>query len=398
MHLRSSALALSLSLALSGCFEDPGSSSTQTPQNPAATVTALEAWAPTADLGLPNDVSLASGADSARWDSVVNLVKYRSEARSDLARITADWSTRNPVASGWTVVASRPQSGGTLSLVSFSVDGVAQGGLVWMPTSGGKHPVVLFGHPDDQGIAAGFFSALGLLLGPLDSQVVIVAPAYRGEVASLDSATAVLSDTSVQSPWDHDVDDGLAMLQAALDHSPNADASRIAAVGYSRGAGVSLISAFRDSRIQSVFEIAGPTDFFAPSVQRVALGLMAGQSISLPGLDYLDAHYLRPFQSGAISADSLRRVLLERSPARFALSGLLPSAEAVHGTLDSTVDPDQSAALKAADSRVTYLSIAGMTHTSFLQYPTFSMPIYVSQTAPIADSLQTFLGRHLSLN
>ena len=396
MRLRTSILALPLVLSLGGCFEDSGSGSNPTPMDPAKTLTALEAWAPFATLDFPNDSDIASGPDAARWDSVVNLVKYRTGARADLARITGDWSTRNPVANGWTVVKSLPPSaGGTLSLVSFSVDGVAQGGLVWMPTAGGKHPVILFGHPDDQGISGGFLSEFAILLGTLDSQVVIVAPAYRGEVASLDSLTSVASDSGAQSPWDRDVDDGLAMLQAALDRYPQADASRISAVGYSRGAGVSLISAFRDARIQSVFEIAGPADFFAPSIQRIAIGLMAGQSFSLPGLDYIDANYLQPFQDRTISADSLRRELLARSPARLALSGLLPATEAIHGTADSTVNPDQSAALKAADSRVTYVSIAGMTHTSFLE---FSIQTYLTQTGPIADSLQTFLRKHLALN
>jgi hypothetical protein len=389
MHLRTSLLALPLILSLSGCFEDSGSSSSSTPQNPAATLTALEAWAAVANLNLPGDAILATSANFTRWDSVVNLVKYQSQARADLARITADWSSRDPVASGWRVVASQPQSGGTLSLVSFSVDNVDQGGLVWMPSASGKHPVVLFGHPDDSGITAVFLSELGSLLGPLDSQVVIVAPAYRGEMASM-GTDSVLSDAAKQSPWDRDVDDGLAFLQATLDHFPQADASRIAAVGYSRGAGVSLISAFRDARIHSVFEIAGPTDFFAPSIQRIAVGLMDGQSFSLPGLDYIDANYLQPFQSGKISADSLRRELLERSPARFALSGFLPTTEAVHGTADSTVNPDQSAALKAADPRVTYLSIAGMTHTSFFTTPTEGLNI--------AGTLRIFLGKNLSLN
>ena len=391
MRLRTSALALPLILSLSGCFEDSGLSTTTTTTtpNPAATVTALEAWAPTANLHLAGDTNLAASAESARWDSVVNLAKYDSGARADLVRIVSDWRARDPVASGWTVVASQSETGGTLSLVRFSVDGVSQGGLVWMPSSSGKHPVVMFGHPDDQGIDGDFISLLGDLLGTLNSQVAIVAPAYRGEEASLGEDT-VQSDAAEQSPWDRDVDDGLAMLQAALDQYPQADASRIAAVGYSRGAGVSLISAFRDARIQSVFEIAGPTDFFAPSIQRVAMGLMAGRSYSLPGLDYIDTEYLQPFKNTTISADSLRRVLLERSPARWALSGLLPSTEAVHGTADSTVSPDQSAALKAADSRVTYLPITGMTHTSFLSV--------LSQSMPISSALQAFLKNHLSLN
>jgi len=68
---------------------------------------------------------------------------------------------------------------------------------------------------------------------------------------------------------------GAEDLVAAL----GADASRISAIGFSRGAGVSLITALRDKRIKSVFDIAGPTDFFAPSIQQVSFAIAAGQPI-----------------------------------------------------------------------------------------------------------------------
>ncbi len=177
------------------------------------------------------------------------------------------------------------------------------------------------------------------------------------------------------------------MLRAAAKAFPQADTTRIAAVGYSRGAGTSLLSALREPKIGSVFEIAGPADFFAPSIQRIAMGLRKGQSYSLPGLDIINTRLLEPFWRNAISADSLRRELLERSAGRLALSGLMPTTKIVFGTADTTVYPDQSWALLAADSRIAYDSISGMTHSSFLERP--------FQALAISSKLDGFLSAHL---
>jgi hypothetical protein len=317
---------------------------------------------------------------------VVNLSKYAPLAQADLQRIVADWKTRDPRAAGWKLVDSAAQTEGKLYLVSFTVDGVSQGGLVWVPASGEKLPLILFGHPDDAGVDGTYASMFLELMGSVATRAIVVFPAYRGETASL-GGSAVASFPAAQSPWDRDVDDALAMLWGAAAHVSQADTARIAAVGYSRGAGVSLLAALRDSRIGSVFEIAGPTDFFSPSIQAIAMDLKDGKEHALPGLDVIDASYLKPFWRGSISADSLRRELLARSAARLALSKLLPATEAVHGSADATVSPDQSQALKEADKRVAYDEISGMTHSSFLSE--------TSQQAAIAIQLQAFLKAHL---
>lgn len=386
MRLNKSLVALPLLLVLTGCFEDSGTSS------PSPSYATIAEWTQTGSATLPGDASLATGAIKPRWDSVVDLSTHAALARQDLQSILADWNARRPLATQWEIVATDSSDRrGKTHLVRFSVDGIVQGGLVWIPKSSKPLPVILFGHPSDNGISDDFFTLLRSLLGSLDSQVVIVAPAYRGETATLNNDD-VESDVSKQSPWDRDVDDGLAFLKGSLEQFPSCDPTRIAAVGYSRGAGVSLISALRDKSIGSVFEIAGPTDFFAPSLQNIALGLLADKTYDLPGLDYLNAKFLQPFKTGTISADSLRRVLLRRSAARWALSGQLPATEAVHGTADSTVKPDQSEALVAADRRVAYLKIQGMTHSSFL------FPTLYTQSAAISSDLQKFLKAHLSLN
>lgn len=390
MRLHPSLSALPFFLALTGCFEDSGTSNPNTdPRN----VPALADWASTANLVLPNDTSIEAGTLGSRWDSVVNLSRFAVDSRNDLQRIVADWDSRTPTASGWTIVSIDSLSDRTSKtfLVRFSVDGILQGGLVQVPNSSKPLPVLLFGHPADEGINKAHLSVLGTVLGSFNDEAIIVAPAFRGEAASLGSLT-VSSDPSNQSPWDRDVDDALAFLHASLQNIPQCDTSRIAAVGYSRGGGVVLLAALRDKRIASVAEISGPTDFFAPSLQTIALGLAAGNSYDLPGLDFLNTRYLQPFMNGEIPADSLRRVLLRRSAARFALSGRLPATLAIHGTADSTVNPDQSQALKSAARNVNYVPIKGMDHSSFVRG---ILTGDNTHAMAISNSLAPFLRSHL---
>jgi hypothetical protein len=65
------------------------------------------------------------------------------------------------------------------------------------------------------------------------------------------------------------VDDALALLNAVVAHVPEADSTRIAAFGRSRGGGVMLLMAARDPRIRVVVSAYGTTDFLLPEVRRL---------------------------------------------------------------------------------------------------------------------------------
>jgi pimeloyl-ACP methyl ester carboxylesterase len=365
------AFACGLVLALSGCFEDGGGSlvsptSTSTFTATSARYAALETWAQGATPVLAGDTDLAASSWSmkSRWDSVVDL----SKASGDLSAILADWNARTPVASSWNAIDSLTDSLSVTRLVSFTVGGVSQGALVRSPLgASGKLPVILFCHPSDDGMSMGYMHTLVQLMGTLASQVLIVAPAFRGETASI-GTDSVTSPTISQSPWDRDVDDALAALTASLGTYP-ADPSHILALGYSRGGGVALLAALRDARIGSVFDISGPADLFSPSFQALAIRLVNGGTSDLPGIPVLDTLLIKPFAAGTISADSLRRGMLRRSAARWALSGLLPTTLAIHGTADTTVNIDQSDALVAATSQATLVPASGSTHLTVLISP-----------------------------
>lgn len=364
-------MTLLLGLGLGGCFgcedcngmvpsEDIGNAGT-------ARYAALHAWASDGSISLPGDTLLDPGAFlKARWDSVGD----QSRIASDLKAIVADWNARRPILSGFTVVDSVSDGIATTQLVRFSVEGIEQGALIRRPLGvAGPLPVILFGHPSDDGMSSFYLNFFTNLLGDVANRALIVAPAFRGETASLDIDTLVAqveSPVISQSPWDRDVDDALALLTEALSRYPT-DPTRIAAVGYSRGAGVSLLAGLRDARIGSVLEIAGPADLFAPSFQKVAIRLLNGGTSELPGIKVIDTLLIKPFAAGTISVDSMRRGMLRRSPARWARSGLLPTTVAFHGDADTVVNIDQSRALvAAAPAQATLRTATGANHVSVL--------------------------------
>lgn len=367
--------ALALSLLLAGCFEDGGTNpvTSLSPEGGEAFAAssprhaALHAWASDGSIVLPGDTLLDPGAIlKNRWDSVNDL----SGRHADLKAIVADWNARRPVLSGFTIVDSVSDGIATTHLVRFSVEGIEQGALIRRPLGiAGPLPVILFGHPSDDGMSSFYLNVFTNLLEDVANHALIVAPAFRGEAASLniDSLVARVESPAIsQSPWDRDVDDALALLTEALSRYPT-DPSRIAAVGYSRGAGVSLLAGLRDARIGSVLEIAGPADLFAPSFQKVAIRLLNGGTSDLPGIKVIDTLLIKPFAAGTISVDSMRRGMLRRSPARWARSGLLPATVAFHGDADTVVNIDQSRALvAAAPAQATLRTATGANHVSIL--------------------------------
>ena len=56
----------------------------------------------------------------------------------------------------------------------------------------------------------------------------------------------------------YDVDDALALLNAALELTPQAKIEGLSIVGGSRGAGVALLAGIRDERIENIVALFGP--------------------------------------------------------------------------------------------------------------------------------------------
>jgi len=265
---------------------------------------------------------------------------------AEVAAVRDAWSSRDVSAREVEIVASDTVRVGfaaeaTVRVVAHTVGGVRHYGAVAAPLGAtpASLPLLVVGHGGDGGIDLDqALFLLGYGLSDAVDDFVLVVPAFRSE-------PLVFQGTRYQSggdpsPWDRDVDDALALLNAAIAITPEADSNRIGALGLSRGGGVALLMAIRDPRIDAVVEFFGPTDFFGTFVQDVVEEALRGMPRNLPGLAYLDAQFIQPLKRGELTIQDVRPELIRRSPVYFA--DRLPQVQLHHGTADSIVPVSQA--------------------------------------------------------
>ncbi len=280
----------------------------------------------------------------ASGDEIVNGVNvtqlFAPPSQSEIDAVFSEWSTRDVSVQDLEIVAvdsiDLGPSPATVKVVSHSVAGVKHYGAVVSPLNRdpGSLPVIVWSHGGDQGenasLTLGFFP---LVLGSIVDSAVYVMPSFRSEPLTVDGVTYLSEGPA--SPWDFDVDDGLALLNVALDIEPAADPERIGLIGFSRGAGVGLLMAVRDPRIDAVVEFFGPTDWFGEFVQEVTIEALEGNPRDLPGSDYINDNFVTPLLNGASTVADIRPELVRRSPVYWA--DRLPNLQVHHGTADSVV-------------------------------------------------------------
>ena len=316
---------------------------------------------------------------------------------AELAAIEADWAGRDVSVQGFateqdTLLAGDPFGGPatTVRVVSHTVGGVRHYGAVIAPEDAAARslPVLLYLHGDDAGVDTDSESEvmLALQLAPaLRSQFVIVVPSFRSE--TLRAGGRAYRSGGDPSPWDYDVDDALALLNAALASTPAADPARIGALGFSRGATVAMLAAVRDPRIELVVAFFGPTNFQGAFARQLTEQALRSELPDLPGIDHLDDAYLQPLKAGTTGYDAVRLALIRRSPLAFA--GRLPQLQLHHGTADTVVPVTESEALDAV------LRAAGRTAPGyeFYRYPGGGHhPLFLSGSL---DRTGAFLSRLL---
>jgi dipeptidyl aminopeptidase/acylaminoacyl peptidase len=300
-------------------------------------------------IGLPFALSLlvlASACDDAAGpgDRIVEGVDldllFAEPSQAEIDGIADEWAGRDiSVQNVQEVVTSAEIIGdvpATLRVVSQDVGGVTHYGAILVPdgAGAGSLPVLVYTHGGDGGVDVDeLLSLLPLILGDLVAEFVLAAPAFRSEPLVFDGVEYLSEGTA--SPWDLDVDDALALLNAVLATTPEADPGRIAVVGFSRGACVALLMAERDARIDPVVEFFGPTDFLGPFVQEVVEEALRGSPRDLPGLAYLDSAFIQPLKNGELTIEDVRPELVRRSPVYFAQR--LPQVQVHHGSEDETV-------------------------------------------------------------
>jgi dienelactone hydrolase len=305
-------------------------------------------------LGACDDAGIGTGppVEEPELDAL-----FAPATAAEIGQIESEWAGRAPVADSVRILNELPfllgSVTGTVKIVSHVVDGFTHYGAVITPPGApaGSLPVLVYAHASDQGISLTELQLLAAVLGTEATQVVFVVPSFRSERLTFGNLSYLSGGPP--SPWDRDVDDALALLDVALDITPEADPTRIGALGFSRGAGVALLMAIREPAIDAVVEFFGPTDFLGDFVRDIVRDALVLGSADLPGFGSLNQQLIQPWDRGEITLNALRLELIRRSPVLWA--DQLPEVQIHHGELDDVVPVTQAQTLISAllaDGRV----------------------------------------------
>ena len=276
-------------------------------------------------------------------------VLFAPPTQAEIDAVAADWATRSLAAVD--VVVERDSVvlvDGVrvrVRVVTHVVDGFRHVGAVLSADSAaGPAPVVVYAHGGDSGVRVEDVLLQFSLAGDDARRFVWVVPSFRSE--SLEFAGVTYTSQGSESPWDRDVDDALALLDVALGVESSADPGSVGVLGFSRGAGVGLLMAVRDPRIDRVVDFFGPTDFFGEYSRDIVAEALGGEVRDLPGLEYLDQTWITPLSRGETSIAEARLELVRRSVVLYAQD--LPAVQVHHGTADAVVDVSQARSLMDA--------------------------------------------------
>jgi len=264
---------------------------------------------------------------------------FAPPTRGEVAAVRAEWATRNPVAAEVHVENVDVIGGSRFAVVSHVVDGNRHYGAIRFPrnfTSGGSFPVLLFNHGAGNGVNIQRIFDLDNRqpTSLIADEFFVVAPSYRSETLNA-GVMGIYRSEGTPGGADRDADDAIALLDSVFQLITEADDSRVATYGMSRGGNVSLHVGMRDERIGAVVNLYGATDFFLFKTDAEELVATGGEG-GTGALRELMASVVVPFLDGTLTLVEARMKLLFRSPLYFAAD--LPILQMHHGELDMTLD------------------------------------------------------------
>ena len=306
-------------------------------------------WTMGADAGIQ---TLVIAADLAVTDVNVDAIDLEAEldyifaepTAAEIEAVRADWAARDispvDVMVEFTEAYPLDDTPATLRVVSHQVGEARHYGAILAPNSAapGTLPVLMYLHGGDSGVDVGDVDVIAHFLGELRDRFVYVIPSFRSERLEFDDS--VWTSTGPGSHWDYDVDDALALLNVALELTPQAKSEGVSIIGGSRGAGVAMLAGIRDERIENIVAFFGPTDFFDDWVRQIVREAALGRPRTLTGVAFMDSTFVQPYLRGEIEMVELRLELVRRSSVLFAED--LPAVQLHHGDSDETVAVTQA--------------------------------------------------------
>ena len=268
---------------------------------------------------------------------------------SERETVLADWASRDVTARDVRVVQQDTIALGIdtleVRILSHLVQGDRHYGAVIVPLNvTAPRPVLAYTHYSDVGVTveAALF-ALGAVAGLRGNQFTLVLPSYRGK--SLSYGSSVWTSEGAVSIWDGEVDDALALIHAAW-AQPGVATGNAAALGFSAGGAIALLTAIREPGVVRVVDFFGPADFFGNFSQRLLLSILDDRPPPLTSIAELQASIVDPLERGDLSVAGMRLELLRRSALYFA--DRLPTVLAHHGLADDVVSVEETQRLVRA--------------------------------------------------
>ena len=273
---------------------------------------------------------------------------FAKPTRAEIRAVEGDWRARDLSPRDVQEVARKEvellSSRSVVRIVSHRVHGQRHYGAIIIPPNAkpGCCPILI----EAKGVSPSYFplelDRLHSLrfMGELRQQIIYVVPSYRGEVLKFDGVD-YQSEGDRTDAWDGTTDDAIALLNVALQTTPEADRSRICAFGQSRGGTIALLLGIRDRRVGCIVDSAGPTDWFElmgtegwTQEELFGEGTRTRAGVEETGGQLIE-HFLMKAIRGEETLQKVRHRMLAGSPLYFA--GRLPRALLHYGNEDPYV-------------------------------------------------------------